>query len=805
MSNGSSITQFLLLEFTDTQELQLLTFWLFLGIYLAALLGNSLIITAIACDYHLHTPMYFFLLNLSLIDLGCISTTLPKAMANSPWDTRTISYSGCVAQLFFFLFLITAEFSLLTLMAYDRSVAICQPLHYGTLLGSRACAHMAAAAWGSCFLNSLLHSVNTFSLPLCQGNALDQFFCEIPQLLKLSCSDSYLREVGLIVVSASLAFGCFVFIVVSYVQIFRAVLRIPSEQGQHKAFSTCLPHLAVVSLFLITGIFAHLKPLSTSSPSLDLVVSFLYSVVPPAVNPLIYSLRNQELKDALKKLIQSVVSQQQEAAHFRVLCKPDESALHQLLQAFGKEVNQDRSQDEHLQYCTCYWSGGREPLLHHDPLNPTIKPVIQTVMSLLGYKNRQEYKLPFHGISSYQSPEQDNVCFLEIPKLSSASLLPYCPRELGPNDLTQHKVPLRKSLGEVSLRSSQPGDISGMVCLHVISADAQWDQMSNSSSITQFLLLAFADRRELQLLTFWLFLGIYLAALLGNGLIITTIACDHHLHTPMYFFLLNLSLFDMGFISATVPKAMASSLWDNRAISYAGCATQLFLFLFFVSAEMYLLTVMSYDRYVAICRPLHYGTLLGSRACVHMAAAAWGSGFLNAVLHTANTFSIPLCQGNALDQFFCEIPQILKLSCSDSYLREVGLIKITAFLAFGCFVFIVVSYVQIFRAVLRIPSEQGRHKAFSTCLPHLAVVSLYVSTATFAYLKPPSISSPVLNLVVPFLYSVVPPTMNPLIYSLRNNELKDSLKKLMTGCFQAAINCPSSANLVALIMSLIIG
>ncbi|XP_074789638.1 olfactory receptor 14J1-like [Athene noctua] len=201
------------------------------------------------------------------------------------------------------------EFSLLTIMSYDRYVAICKPLHYGTLLGSRACVHMAAAAWGTGFLNSLLHTANTFSLPLCQGNTLDQFFCEIPQILKLSCSHSYLREVGLIMVSACLAFGCFVFIVVSYVQIFRAVLRIPSEQGRHKAFSTCLPHLAVVSLFVSMAMFANLKPPSISSPSLDLVVSFLYSVVPPAVNPLIYSMRNQELKQTLKKLIQSACSQ----------------------------------------------------------------------------------------------------------------------------------------------------------------------------------------------------------------------------------------------------------------------------------------------------------------------------------------------------------------------------------------------------------------------------------------------------------------------------------------------------------------
>ncbi|XP_054668348.1 olfactory receptor 14A16-like [Grus americana] len=305
--------------------------------------------------------------------------------------------------------------------------------------------------------------------------------------------------------------------------------------------------------------------------------------------------------------------------------------------------------------------------------------------------------------------------------------------------------------------------------------------MSNSSSIiTEFLLLAFADTRELQLLHFWLFLGIYLAALLGNGLIITAIACDHHLHTPMYFFLLNLSVLDLASISTTLPKAMANSLWDNRSISYAGCAAQMFFFIFFIVGEYCLLTVMAYDRYVAICKPLHYGTLLGSRACAHMAAAAWGSGFLNALLHTANTFSLPLCHGNAVDQFFCEIPQILKLSCSDAYLREVGLLVVSACLAFGCFVFIVVSYVQIFRAVLRIPSEQGWHKVFSTCLPHLAMVSLFISTAMFADLKPSSVSSATLDLVVSLLYSVVPPAMNPLIYSIRNKELKDAVWKLIT-------------------------
>ncbi|XP_057900667.1 olfactory receptor 14A16-like [Melospiza georgiana] len=307
--------------------------------------------------------------------------------------------------------------------------------------------------------------------------------------------------------------------------------------------------------------------------------------------------------------------------------------------------------------------------------------------------------------------------------------------------------------------------------------------MSNSSSISHFLLLALADTRQLQLLHFCLLLGISLAALLGNGLIINAVACGHHLHTPMFFFLLNVALSDLGCICTTVPKAMHNSLWDTRDISYIGCATQLFFFVFFIGAEFYLLTIMCYDRYVSICKPLHYGTLLGSRACAHMAAAAWASAFLHALLHTANTFFLPLCHGNALGQFFCEIPQILKLSCSQSNFRELGLIAVSVCLVFGCFVFIVFSYVQIFRAVLRIPTEQGRHKAFSTCLPHLAVVTLFISTSFFTYLKPVSMSSPSLDLALSVLYSVVPPALNPLIYSLRNQELKAAVWRLMMGLY----------------------
>ncbi|XP_050791445.1 olfactory receptor 14A16-like [Gopherus flavomarginatus] len=302
MYNRTTVTEFLLLGFSEVWEMQILHFVVFLVIYLEALVENLLIFMVIVLDYNLHTSMYFFLMNLSIVDLGSVSVTIPKSMANSLMNTKSISYTGCVTQVFFLIFLLGADYSLLSIMAYDRYVAICQPLRYETMMNSRACVQMAVGAWISGILYSMLHTGNTFALMFCGGNMVDQFFCEIPQLLKLTCSDSYMSEVGVITFSICLVLGCFIFIIVSYVQIFKSVLRIPSEQGRHKAFSTCLPHLTVVSLLVCTGTFAYLKPTSSSASALDLVMAVLYSVLPPIMNPIIYSMRNKEMKAALRRL-----------------------------------------------------------------------------------------------------------------------------------------------------------------------------------------------------------------------------------------------------------------------------------------------------------------------------------------------------------------------------------------------------------------------------------------------------------------------------------------------------------------------
>ncbi|XP_059587596.1 olfactory receptor 14C36-like [Alligator mississippiensis] len=304
MSNQTTVTEFLLLGFSDIWELQILHFVIFLTAYLATLMRNLLIITVVTLNCELHSPMFFFLINLSIVDLGSISVTVPKSMSNSLLNTRLITYSGCVAQVFCLLCFLGANLSLLTVMAYDQYIAVCKPLHYGIIMNRRACVQMIASAWAASVINSALHTGNTFSLPFCHSNTINQFFCEVPQLLKLSCSDTYRRELAALAFSVFLALGCFVFIVVSYVQIFTAVWRIPSEQGRQKAFSTCIPHPIVVSLFIFTGAFAYMKPTSYFPSSLDLLTAVLYSVVPPMVNPFIYSMRNKEIKCALRKLLQ---------------------------------------------------------------------------------------------------------------------------------------------------------------------------------------------------------------------------------------------------------------------------------------------------------------------------------------------------------------------------------------------------------------------------------------------------------------------------------------------------------------------
>ncbi|XP_063158389.1 olfactory receptor 14I1-like [Candoia aspera] len=300
MDNHTSM--FLLWEFSKIWELQIMYAALLLILYLMTVTGNLLIISAVGFDRHLHSPMYFFVMNLAMQDIGSVSVIVPRAVLNSVMNIRHISYSECVAQVLFFVFFLGSDVALLTVMAYDRYVAICNPLQYEMIMNRKSCTKMIGSVWIASFVNAALHTIATFTAPFC-SNIINQFYCEIPHLLKIICSGLYVIEFGILVFTAILVIGCFFFIVHTYVQIFSAVLRIPSVQGRKKAFSTCLPHFIVITVFLFTACFANLRSKSDNPSHLDFVITIMYSIIPPMLNPLIYSMRNKDMKVALSRFL----------------------------------------------------------------------------------------------------------------------------------------------------------------------------------------------------------------------------------------------------------------------------------------------------------------------------------------------------------------------------------------------------------------------------------------------------------------------------------------------------------------------
>ncbi|XP_069890141.1 olfactory receptor 14L1 [Dipodomys merriami] len=299
----------------------------------------------------------------------------------------------------------------------------------------------------------------------------------------------------------------------------------------------------------------------------------------------------------------------------------------------------------------------------------------------------------------------------------------------------------------------------------------------NRTEAVEFFLMGFSDSLQDQITHGILFLLVYLAALTGNLLIIVLTTLDVHLQTPMYFFLRNLSLLDFCYISVTVPKSIVNSFTHNTFISFFECALQVFFFMDLASTETAILTVMSYDRYVAICRPLHYEVIMNQGACVKMMTMSWLSGAISGFLHVTSTFSLPFCGSYTIHHFFCDIPQLLSLLDSKVIISEIRVMVFITSLVIICFVSITVSYVYIFSTILRIPSNVGRSKTFSTCIPHLMVVTLFLVSGSIAYVKPVSNSPSFSDLLLPVFYTVVPPTLNPIIYSLRNKDMKAALRR----------------------------
>ncbi|XP_059744408.1 olfactory receptor family 7 subfamily E member 199 isoform X1 [Bos taurus] len=300
--NLTGVSEFLLLGLSDDPDLQPLLFGLFLSMYLVTVLGNLLIILAVSSDSHLHTPMYFFLSNLSLTDVSFSTTTIPKMLVNLQTHSKSITYAGCLTQLTFFSLFACLESLLLTVMAYDRLVAICHPLHYLVIMNPRFCGLLVLVSFSISLLTSLLHYWMVSQLTFCEEVEVPHFFCDPPQLFNLSCSDTFINNILIYFIGAILGGVPLSGILYSYTQIISSILRVSSSYGKYKAFSTCGSHLAVVCLFYGTGLGVYLSSAVSSSHRKGVVASVMYTVVTPMLNPFIYSLRNKDIKSALWKM-----------------------------------------------------------------------------------------------------------------------------------------------------------------------------------------------------------------------------------------------------------------------------------------------------------------------------------------------------------------------------------------------------------------------------------------------------------------------------------------------------------------------
>ncbi|KAG8511891.1 Olfactory receptor 8H3, partial [Galemys pyrenaicus] len=626
--NNTVVPYFILTGFTDAEDIQLVLFVLFLLIYLVTVLGNAGMIMVIRLDTQLHTPMYFFLSHLSFIDLSNSSVFTPKTIENLLTSNK-ISYMNCFTQMYFFIFLTGTECFLLSSMAYDRYVAICNPLHYPVVMSTRRCWSLVFGSFVIGFMDSLGSVLSVTKLYFCNSNVIHHFFCDLSPILALSCTVTQDTELMIFILAGSTLMVSLITLSVSYVSILSTIMKINSASGKRKAFSTFASHMLVVTIFYGTLIFTYLKPRKSYSLGNDQVASVFYTIVTPMLNPLIYSLRNKEVKNAVLRLLQ---------------------------------------------------------------------------------KNAE----------------------------------------------------------------------------------------------------------DIQLVLFVLFLLIYLVTVLGNAGMITVIRLDSHLHSPMYFFLshlsfidlsystvitpktvenllisnkkipyvncftqIHLSFIDLSYSNVITPKTIGNLLTSNKKISYVNCFTQMYFFIFFGGAECFLLSSMAYDRYVAICNPLHYPIVMSSRRCSSLVFGSYVVGFIDSLVNEICMSRLKFCNSNVIHHFFCDSSPILALSCTETKGTEVMIFIFALSTLMVSLITISVSYMSILSTILKINSTSGKKKAFSTCASHMLAVTIFYGTMIFTYLKPSKSYSLGKDQVASVFYTIVTPMLNPLIYSLHNKEVKNAVLRLL--------------------------
>ncbi|KAM6160818.1 uncharacterized protein O8D03_013186 [Erethizon dorsatum] len=632
--NHSAVSEFILLGLTDNPELQVIFFGVFLVIYIVSVTTNLGLIVLIQISPQLHTPMYFFLSHLAFIDFCFTSAVTPNMLVNFWHDVKSITFFACAVQVCCFITFVVCEVYVLSIMAYDRYVAICNPLLYVILMSRKLCVQMIAGTYIYGFTVGLVQNVVTFRLSFCDSNVVNHFYCDDVPLIALACSDTRVKELMLLIIAGFNFLFSLVIVVISYAFILRAILRIHSAEGRQKAFSTCASHLTSISIFYGTVIFMYLQPKSTHSLNRDKFASVLYVVVIPMLNPVIYTLRNQEVKYALKKIVEK-------------LCLDD------------------------------YYS--------------------ERVLQRLYYRP---------------------ICTSSMAK-------------------------------------------------------------GNHSAVSGIILFGLTDNPELQVILFGIFLVVYLVSVMGNLGLIVLIQVSPQLHTPMYFFLSHLACVDFCFTSSVTPNMLINFWQEIKSITFYACAVQLCCFVTFVVSELYVLSIMAYDRYVAICNPLLYVILMPRKLCIRMITSTYIYGFSVGLVQAVSTFQLSFCGSNVVNHFYCDDVPLAALACSDTRVKELMLLIIAGFNTLFSLVIVAISYAFILRAILRLQSAEGRRKAFSTCASHLTSISIFYGTVIFMYLQPKSTHSLHTDKFASVFYVVVIPMLNPLIYSLRNQEVKNALKKII--------------------------
>ncbi|CAH2272523.1 olfactory receptor 9K2-like, partial [Pelobates cultripes] len=605
--NQTTVTEFEFLGFQNIKTINTVLFLLFLVIYMSTLTGNLLIILLVAHVPSLKSPMYFFLTQLSLSDILLTTNIVPNLLHIIINERNKISFASCITQFYFYGVSAAAESLLLATMSYDRYLAICDPLHYISIMDLKLRLKLVLLSWTLACLVMLFTVCLICNVTFCGPHIIDHYFCDIAPILELSCSDHSIIDLSYFTLAILFALIPFFLILFTYISIFITISQISSSNGKQKSFSTCSSHLMVVSTYYGTLITIYMVPSKGQSYNVNKVISLLYTVGTPFCNPIIYSLRNQEIKNEWAKI----------------------------------------------------------------------------------------------------------------------------------------QVNVLENIEAVSFRYS------------------------------------FMNLQTVNIGLFVLFLTIYILTLAGNLLIVLLVAKVPCLQYPMYFFLSNLSLSDILLTTNVVPNLLHCIINGGSSISITGCLTQLYFYGVSAAGECLLLTVMSYDRYLAICDPLHYIIIMDPRLRVQLALWSWLLACMVMVFIAFLICNLQFCGPHLIDHYFCDIAPVLDLTCSDHTIVDFSYFILAILFALIPFSFILFTYISIFITVSQISSSSGKQKAFSTCSSHLMVVSTYYGTLITIYLVPSKGRSYNVNKIISLLYTMGTPFCNPIIYSLRNQEIKTAVMRGM--------------------------